>query len=245
MSVSKIRFPRFTTEHWKFRLRNCLILHHDALAHWLTGSDSRDLLMCCMTLHENRKKCPQKKQEIKNLLMFIDFHTISIIFFIGSFPLPRRCPPLFGPVMKLAEFSCNESDCLLCANLLQKANSERDRTLNCIKLRFHCISTKWFQCCFNYFQLRLRFRINLVNIMKRVRWLFALWVGARPSSHSSTRPSSKFTSTWPWALNHVVLCLECSAKACGPKPHPATKRALWTCRGTEKKYWCFSSIWIY
>ena len=65
--------------------------------------------------------------------MFIDFHTISIIFFIGSFPLPLLCPPLFGPVMKLAEFSCNESDCLLCANLLQKVNSERRQNIKLYK----------------------------------------------------------------------------------------------------------------
>ena len=93
-------------------------------------------------------------------------------------------------------------------------------------------------------------RINLVNIMKLVRWLFSLWVGARPSSHSSTRPSSKFTSTWPFAhgrLNHVVLCLVWSFL---PKPvgqnHTLRRSGLFSpVAGQKRKYWCFSSIWIY
>jgi len=36
-----------------------------------------------------------------------------------------------------------------------------------------------------------------------------------------------------------VSGLEFPAKAWGPKPHPATKRALFTCRGTEKKILVF------
>ena len=73
MSVSKIRCPsRFTTEHWKFWLRNCLILHYDSL---LIGLPE---VICAFAdvLHENRKNAPLKNRKSRICwcsLIFIRF----------------------------------------------------------------------------------------------------------------------------------------------------------------------------
>ena len=113
-------------ESFDWEIASYCIMIHCSLAYrkWFAR-----LLTCCMKIE---KMPPWKTGNLE----FVDVHWFSYDFHIFHwvFPLPLRCPPLFGPVMKLAEFSCNESDCLLCANLLQKVNSERrDRTLNCIK----------------------------------------------------------------------------------------------------------------
>ena len=82
-------YSLFTTELWKFRLKNCLILHSDAL---LIGLQE---VICRDVLHENRKiKAPPKIRKSRIYwfsLIFIWFH-ISIIFFIGFFPSSSTLP---------------------------------------------------------------------------------------------------------------------------------------------------------